>query len=173
MNINAEKLDKLIEDRIREGVINFFQSLKSAFKGRAVYPIHIFLAGNSCRAEVVKKLFDEFIKMEEDNLAKSVKKNTGLDKDASGTFILHMPLGLDETHAEEKNFDFDLDKQRTGKTGVAFGLIRCRKGGKDVKIINENVDDSGEMIFPYYIGDAGNDGRTFTVRIGRDIGYGY
>ena len=173
LNINAEKLDKLIEDRIREGVINFFQSLKSAFKGRAVYPIHIFLAGNSCRAEVVKKLFDEFIKMEEDNLAKSVKKNTGLDKDASGTFILHMPLGLDETHAEEKNFDFDLDKQRTGKTGVAFGLIRCRKGGKDVKIINENVDDSGEMIFPYYLGDAGNDGRTFTVRIGRDIGYGY
>lgn len=173
LNINAEKLDKLIEDRIREGVVNFFQSLKSAFKGREVYPIHIFLAGNSCRSEVVKKLFDEFIKTEEDNIAQSVKKNTGQDKDASGTFILHMPLGMEEAPAEEKLFDFDLDKQRTGKTGVAFGLIRCRRGGKDVKIINENVDNRGEMIFPYYLGDAGNDGRTFTVRIGRQVDYGY
>lgn len=173
LNINAEKLDKLIEDRIREGVVNFFQSLKSAFKDREVYPIHIFLAGNSCRSAVVKKLFDEFITAEETALAESVKKNTGQDKDASGTFILHMPLGMEETPAEEKLFDFDLDKQRTGKTGVAFGLIRCRRGGKDVKIINENVDNSGEMIFPYYLGDAGNDGRTFTVRIGRQVDYGY
>ena len=177
LNINAEKLDKIIEDRIREGVVNFFQSLLSAFKGRDVSPIHIFLAGNSCRSEVVKKLFDEFIKTEEDKIAQSVKKNTGRDKNASGTFILHMPLGMedksaDDKTAEEKLFDFDLDRQRTGKTGVAFGLIRCRKGGKDVKIINENVDNSGEMIFPYYLGDAGNDGRTFTIRIGRQVDYG-
>lgn len=207
LKIDAKKLDKLIEDRIREGVVNFFQSLKSAFKGREVYPIHIFLAGNSCRSEVVKKLFDEFIKTEEDNIALSVKRNTGLDKDASGTFILHMPLGIENKPAdkkpadnkpadnkpaeekpsddkttdekpadnkpvEEKLFDFDLDRQRTGKTGVAFGLIRCRKGGKDVKIVNSNVDNSGEMIFPYYLGDAGNDGRTFTVRIGRQVDYG-
>ncbi len=177
LNINAEKLDKIIEDRIREGVVNFFQSLLTAFKGRDVSPIHIFLAGNSCRSEVVKKLFDEFIKTEEDKIAQSVKKNTGRDKNASGTFILHMPLGMedksaDDKPAEEKLFDFDLDRQRTGKTGVAFGLIRCRKGGKDVKIINENVDNSGEMIFPYYLGDAGNDGRTFTIRIGRQVDYG-
>ena len=193
LNINAEKLDKLIENRIREGVVNFFQSLLTAFKGRDVSPIHIFLAGNSCRSAVVKKLFDEFIKTEEDTLAKSVTKNSGRDKDARGTFILHMPLGMedkpvDETPfklengtvksnddykpAEEKIFDFDLDKQRTGKTGVAFGLIRCRRGGKDVKIVNENVDNSGEMIFPYYLGDAGNDGRTFTIRIGRQVDYG-
>ncbi|MBQ9487322.1 MAG: hypothetical protein IJU91_05935 [Selenomonadaceae bacterium] len=168
LNINAEKLDKLIEDRVREGVENFFQSLNSAFTGREVYPIHIFLAGNSCRAAVVKKLFNEFI----DN--------------ADSKFVLHMPLGMedktadekpadaktDEKPADDKAFDFDLDKQRTGKTGVAFGLIRCRRGGKDIKIINSNVDKSGEMIFPYYLGDAGNDGKTFTVKIGRDVEYG-
>lgn len=34
----------------------------------------------------------------------------------------------------------ELDKQRTGKTGVAFGLLRCWKGGKDVKIINRHCD---------------------------------
>ncbi len=65
-----------------------------------------------------------------------------------------------------------LDKQRTGKTGVAFGLLRCRRGGKDVKIINGNVDANDEMIFPYFLGDEGDDGNTFTVRIGRRVGYG-
>ena len=56
LKINAEKLDKLIA----EGVVNFFQSLLSAFKVREVYPIHI-----SYRAQVVKKLFNEFIKFRE------------------------------------------------------------------------------------------------------------
>ena len=198
LDIHADKLDKCIEERIRVGVENFFQSLYSAFRGREVYPIHIFLAGNSCRSAVVKKLFDEFIKREEDKLAQHIKQTTGQDKDASGTFVLHMPLGFEKNSADEKTpfkfengkvtvnensadnpsdenaqeFDGELDKQRTGKTGVAFGLLRCRRGGKDIQIKNENVDASGEMIFPYFLGDAGTDGNTFTVRIGRDVNYG-
>ena len=174
LDIHADRLDKCIEDRIRVGVVNFFQSLYSAFKGREVYPIHIFLAGNSCRSSVVKKLFDEFIKREEDKLAQRIKQTTGRDKDASGTFILHMPLGFEEISEDNpaQEFDGELDKQRTGKTGVAFGLLRCRRGGKDIQIKNENVDANDEMIFPYFLGDAGDDGNTFTVRIGRDVKYG-
>jgi len=213
LKIDVEKLEQLIEARIREGVVNFFQSLHSAFVDKEVSPIHIFLAGNSCRSPFVKKIFKEFI-AEED-----------------GEFILYMPLGMEEESdllelaekisadnlipvakeisviAEEigavelaalaretiskaeksepvddlagavKNFlankksapdVMELDKQRTGKTGVAFGLIRCRKGGKDVKII---VDKSDDIIFPYFLGDAGADGNTFTVRIDKKVGY--
>ena len=220
LNIDAAKLDKVIEARIREGVVNFFQSLRSAFAGKEIYPIHIFLAGNSCRSPFVKKIFDEFIENED------------------GEFILHMPLNMDAESPEEKllaladklliaeniiplakeisvvaeeigaseiaelakviiskaekeslNLDdviklmndieklkvapnvMELDKQRTGKTGVAFGLLRCRRGGKDVKIIDKDVDGD-EPIFQYFLGDAGNDGNTFTVRINRDIPYG-
>ena len=212
LNIDVKALEKCIEDRIRLGVINFFQSLYSAFKGKTVYPIHIFLAGNSCKSPVVKKLFDEFITEEERKLAEAT------NKDASGTFILHLPLGMkatengtnnstinsekleqiqnvtntfnllaalksnDDTNSKEESpsvpstqieqIDMELDRRRTGKTGVAFGLLRCRRGGKDVKIINCNVDENDEMIFPYFLGDAGFDGNTFTVRIGRDVGYG-
>ena len=169
LKIEVAKLQQRIEERIYEGVVNFFQSLYSAFKGREVYPIHIFLAGNSCRSSIVKKLFEEFIKREEQKLAENVKKATGQDKDASGTFILHMPLGFEES--EEKS-ELDIDRQRTGKTGVAFGLLRCRRGGKDIKIHNENVDAGDEVLFPYFLGDAGNDGKTFTVRIGRQVKYG-
>lgn len=256
LKIDAKKLDAFIEARIREGIVNFFQSMKSAFVGREVYPIHIFLAGNSCRSPLVKKIFDEFIENED------------------GEFVLHMPLGMDTPSVAEKLLALaneiseavkdataenlialakkfaviadevakitdkpelanharafanraqeaisiyeqfakdngklaeestkffedakafseeikrsvtsnqsapvsanvmELDKQRTGKTGVAFGLLRCRKGGKDVKIINRNVDANDEMIFPYFLGDAGEDGKTFTVRIGREVPYG-
>ena len=58
----------------------------------------------------------------------------------------------------------------TGKTGVAFGLLRSRKGGKDIKIINDNVDDSGEALFPYFLGDIDTDGY-FCVRIGKAVPY--
>ncbi|MBQ6757843.1 MAG: hypothetical protein IJP42_01990, partial [Selenomonadaceae bacterium] len=218
LKIDVDKLDGLIERRIREGVVNFFQSLKVAFAGKDISPIHIFLAGNSCRSPVVRKSFDEFINRED------------------GEFILHMPLGMDfeaellaladklsaaeniipaakeiatlareigaaelaelaedsisKAERNERSDDLanaikaffadknsqsnvmELDRQRTGKTGVAFGLIRCRRGGKDIQIINRNVDANDEMIFPYFLGDAGNDGNTFTVKIGREVGYG-
>lgn len=232
IKIDAGKLEKVIENRIRQGVENFFQSLYSAFKGKKVYPIHIFLAGNSCRSPLVKKLFEEFIEQEEEKMAKQVKEESGQDKETKGTFILHMPLSAEEetksplsgiknnetvenndnndtpSQSEDKkellqqvanavkdlsekrsneNADatgesaeqsavtplaMDFDRKRTGKTGVAFGLLRCRRGGKDVKIINRNVDESGEMIFPYFLGDAGTNGNQFTVRIGRNVGYG-
>lgn len=229
IKIDAIKLAAVIENRIRQGVVNFFQSLYSAFKGKEVYPIHIFLAGNSCRSPVVKKLFEEFIAKEEAEMVKQAKEESGQDKDAKGTFILHMPLSMEkdtkssssdiqsnntngaygnQSQSEERkellqqftdavkdlsekktndnsdtvqtpteqalatSLEMDFDRRRTGKTGVAFGLLRCRRGGKDVEIINRNVDESGEMLFPYFLGDAGTSGNQFTVRIGRKVGYG-
>lgn len=224
IEIDVAKLETVIENRIRQGVVNFFQSLYSAFKGKKVYPIHIFLAGNSCHSPVVKKLFEEFIAREEAEMVKQAKEESGQNKDAKGTFILHMPLSTEddaktpasdiqgnntdnadgedkkellqqitnvvkdlseqktnETEGVEENLtehhpvatvEMDFDRRRTGKTGVAFGLLRCRRGGKDVKIINRNVDESGEMLFPYFLGDAGTSGNQFTVRIGRNVGYG-
>lgn len=224
IEIDVAKLETVIENRIRQGVVNFFQSLYSAFKGKKVYPIHIFLAGNSCHSPVVKKLFEEFIAREEAEMVKQAKEESGQNKDAKGTFILHMPLSTEddaktsasdiqgnntdnadgedkkellqqitnvvkdlseqkanETEGVSENLtehhpvatvEMDFDRRRTGKTGVAFGLLRCRRGGKDVKIINRNVDESGEMLFPYFLGDAGTSGNQFTVRIGRNVGYG-
>ena len=86
--------------------------------------------------------------------------------------VLHMPLGFDDQGTDEQTEEEieALDQKLTGKTGVAFGLLRSRNGGRDVKIVNDNVDDSGEALFPYFIGDIDMDGH-FCVRIGQGVPY--
>jgi len=199
LKIDIDRLESRIEGRIREGVENFFTALKQAFKDKQPYPIHIFLAGNSCKSPVVQKLFEEYIGKIEAELAASILKNQGKEKEAKGSFVLHLPLGMtgekSRNAAEEKQTklyeDVLQEKQAkttaaasepspeeslaynhmlTGKTGVAFGLLRCRKGGKDVKIVNHNTSDDGEVLFPYYLGIEGENG-CFQVVIDKEVSY--
>ena len=253
IKVEVPKLEQVIEKRIRHGVENFFTAMMHAFDGRPVRPIHIFLAGNSCKSVVVKTIFDEYIKKYESDFAASIHESTGQEKDTSGTFILHPPLGMtwddytkisDEKRAEiqkmvsviaavannnteptdnsdiidptsasdgevdngsnvqayvvdhdylldgeetEKSSNLqaakeskivqlstgiarDFDCQRTGKTGVAFGLLRTRIGGRDVKIIDEDAEGN-EIPFCYFLGNIDRDNH-FRVRIGMEVPYG-
>lgn len=164
LTIDTGHLKDVIRSLISRGVTNFFQAWQEAFKNREEMPdhIHIFLAGNSCRSPIVKELFDEQIKAKEEDIS---AHSDG--KQAEGLFILHLPLGMEEGEADPNE---ELDRKLTGKTGVAFGLLRSRKGGKDVKIINANVDASGEALFPYFLGDIDIEGH-FHVRIGKQVPY--
>ena len=54
---------------------------------------------------------------------------------------------------------------------MVFGLIRSRKGGRDVKIVDRDIKTQAEIVFPYYLGDIDRDNH-FRVRIGRDVAYG-
>lgn len=164
LTIDTGHLKDVIRSLISRGVTNFFQAWQEAFKDREEMPdhIHIFLAGNSCRSPIVKELFDEQIQATEADIS---AHSDG--KQAEGLFILHLPLGMEEGEADPNE---ELDRKLTGKTGVAFGLLRSRKGGKDVKIINANVDASGEALFPYFLGDIDIEGH-FHVRIGKQVPY--
>ncbi len=190
LKIDAAKLEKCLEDRIRQGVDSFFQSMHTAFKGRTGFSsntIHIFLAGNSCRSPIVIKLFNEYIEHEKDELRKSAAQEKGREMSAAEALKLYPPLDMaqknEDTNTNSKKaaslsvtginttVDMEFDRRRTGKTGVAFGLLRCRRGGKDVQIINRNVDETDEMLFPYYLGKIiGN--QNFEVTIGKDVAYG-
>ena len=64
----------------------------------------------------------------------------------------------------------DFDCLRTGKTGVAFGLLRTRIGGRDVKIIDEDAEGK-EIPFRYFLGNIDRDNH-FHVRIGMKVPYG-
>ena len=169
LTVDIDKLKDVIRSLISRGVTNFFEAWKTAFKKQTEMPdtFHILLAGNSCRSSIVKELFEAQIQKEEE----SVSNHAG-GKDAKGMLVLHMPLGFDDQGTDEQTEEEieALDQKLTGKTGVAFGLLRSRNGGRDVKIVNDNVDDSGEALFPYFIGDIDMDGH-FCVRIGQGVPY--
>ena len=187
LHIDVKKLERTLETRIRRGVENFFQAMAAAFKGRDVRQIHIFLAGNSCKAPMVRKLFDEYIERQikaqhtvqsatqgkidsaEKKPDASAVKTAMQRKDAP--FLLYLPLGMEDAEKESKVLHNGFDRLRTGKTGVAFGLLRCRKGGKDVKIINKNVDEHDELLFPYFLGSL-NERGCFNVDIDARVEYG-
>ena len=169
LNVDIDKLKDVIRSLISRGVTNFFEAWKTAFKKQAEMPdtFHILLAGNSCRSSIVKELFEAQIQREEEEIS----AHAG-GKDAKGMLVLHMPLGMEEETGEAQagKVRVELDQKLTGKTGVAFRLLRSRKGGKDVKIVNDNVDDSGEALFPYFLGDIDVDGN-FCVRVGQGVPY--
>ena len=187
LHIDVKKLERTLETRIRRGVENFFQAMAAAFKGRDVRQIHIFLAGNSCKAPMVRKLFDEYIERQikaqhtvqsatqgkidiaEKKSDAAAVKTAMQRKDAP--FLLYLPLGMEDAEKESKVLHDGFDRLRTGKTGVAFGLLRCRKGGKDVKIINKNVDEHDELLFPYFLGSL-NERGCFNVDIDARVDYG-
>lgn len=71
--------------------------------------------------------------------------------------------------AEQPEVDFE--KEKTGKTGVAFGLLRCRQGAGDIRVINQDEDkDVKEIKFPYLLGVINRHGG-FDVVIDRDVPY--
>ena len=154
--IKKESLDRIIEGRIKDGVSSFFKAYIDAFAkymSETKVPIHIFLAGNSSKHPKVKELFEKAIAAEEKQIQEGYKKRSGQDAGKTTTFILHEPLN--NTGSEQ-----DYELLHNGKTGVVFGLVRSRKGGNDVKIVDMNQDTtSGEITFPYYLGRINRKGK--------------
>lgn len=189
LNININHLQDVLRDHIKVGVTSFISQMMSVFTLRedVQYPIHIFLAGNSCQSRILQ---EEFVNALLDITKEATEE---LGKNASNIYRLYPPLGstmdieaingklgsdLDRaivaeligaslTQAEARH-STQIDRIRTGKTGVVFGLLRSRRGGKDIKIVNNNEvsisSDVTENTFPYYLGKEGEK-RNFEVEI--------
>lgn len=199
LKINVDKLEDIIKTQIENGVVNFFTTFKNTFKDKTLsLPVHIFLAGNSSKSPVVKELFEKYIISEEEKLKQNILKSSGESKKTDKCFVLHLPLGMEDNNKvdaakENANTDnarpnrlstvvamqkdkekqlasLDLDKIHTGKTGVVFGLLRSRKGARDVKIINRNNDVNNEVRFRYLLGKSDRE-NMFKAVIGWGVGY--
>ena len=148
-----ERLDlqEIIASRIEMGIKGFFIAMKEAFSNgicdnehdilglKDIDTYHVFLAGNSSKSRIVRELFDEYIS-EVDGTSKAAQILGVKDEDLPA-FIIHDPLGLDSS---------DVSKP-TGKTGVAFGLIKCRRFGGDMRVINVSPNDK-QVSFQFYVG---------------------
>jgi len=155
LDIDEDWLLRILESRIEKGIDSFFASLEQVFESYGeimqsndIDRINVFLAGNSSKSPIVKKLFNK--KIEEFKLE--------LSQDGINTDILIFdPL--------DNKDDFS---KPNGKTGVAFGLIETRSGGV-IKVIDRNIKDK-DIKFSYYLGR--NRRRKFRVVIDRDSEYG-
>ena len=155
LDIDKDKISKIIEGRIKKGVDNFFNALRLAFSNekvdlKSIKEVNIFLAGNSSKSPLVEKLFNEKIAQEEENLSKEFQRPL------EGLYKIYRPLGENDNDFEKPN----------GKTGVAFGLIRSKKGGT-ILVIDHNVDR--DINFKYYLGKK-KKGKFNTV-VSRDTRY--
>lgn len=166
LEVNLNELDQLIEERIEEGVVQFFDALKNCFGVQKnqedihdVDDIHIFLAGNSCKSPVVYTAFKKYIDIYKAGL-------NGENNKEKEWFHLYPPLGTaisdqilngtikphideliayinKETEVESYEQSEELNRP-TGKTGVAYGLLNNR-----VRVLQ---NESKEIGFRYYIG---------------------
>ncbi|WP_346746472.1 molecular chaperone DnaK [uncultured Campylobacter sp.] len=156
LDIDKSKILEILEARIKRGVDNFFEALRLAFSNKKVdlgtiKEVNIFLAGNSSKSAFVEKLFNEKIAQEEENLSKEFQKPL------EGLYRIYRPLGENDSDFERPN----------GKTGVAFGLIRSKKGGT-ILVKDHNV--GSDINFKYYLGKK-KKGKFNTV-VSRDAKYG-
>jgi len=154
LNIDKDEMFEVLENRIEKGVKNFFESLRLAFNHKennlnTIDEINIFLAGNSSKSPLVSKIFEREIE-------KNSKELKGDIENKKEYFKIFRPLG---------HKDANLNKP-TGKTGVAFGLIESREGGK-ILVIDHNVKEN--INFKYYLGESRR--KKFKVVIDREQEY--
>ena len=179
-------LQELLKNRIEEGIKRFFTALAEAFDKSAgsdsriaalsdVKEISVFLAGNSSRSPLIRKLFDSYLgtAKEETETIEGVKQDDAEikkpntpslvrtllrfgDTQAMPAFHIYPPLGTADADAIRKALLDGEEDQRepmmrpTGKSGVAYGLLKCREGG-EIKV--ETITPDGARVpFQYYIG---------------------
>ncbi len=158
LDVDMNEMNIILTSRIKKGVVSFFDSLREAFSNSKINlsdidNIHIFLAGNSSKSHLLADLFKEEVSKRSTDIRTELQYDESKD-----IFKIYPPLGHDNEDNPEKP---------TGKTGVAFGLIETRKGGKTL-VIDHNTDENN-INFKYYIGMSKR--KKFRVVIDRDAEY--
>ncbi|MDO5517067.1 MAG: hypothetical protein Q4F66_05890 [Clostridium sp.] len=170
LDIDMEKLQSILTQRIEKGIKNFFEALKLTFNSdvtKTMQEITIFLAGNSSKSRIVKELFEKYIEERTGIINKRLNEE-GMKREY---FKVYPPLGTDEALEIQREKELDIDEDNltkpTGKTGVAYGLIEGRPGSR-IKVISEKKS-TDEVKFNFYIGY--NARKKFKVAIDREVSY--
>ena len=142
LKLEKDYLEEVIAKKIKGGVDNFFIAMERAFKNEEYDKLYILLAGNSCKQPLVMKSFEEAI------------QERGINAE------ILPALGTEEAYVKQEERGLVVDRKDntkpTGKTGVAYGIVASRSGGR-INIINrdESGNENNEINFRYYIGYEG------------------
>lgn len=168
-NIWAEGV--LTKKQMFEMVEKFKDSFDSAYKPDVA--MVNFLYSNAEMPEDIKTVLKGFGAELIEEIADKTQKvlQERQEQEGKPVFILYPPLGTEEADAirKEKGLPISTAITRpTGKTGVAYGLLECRKSSR-IKVEDE-TKDTDEIKFNFYTG-YNNFGK-FEVVTNRDIPYG-
>jgi len=158
-------LSKILENRIEQGVKQFFNSLSNSFSHKKLIEdngIEIFLAGNSGKSPILRKLFEKYT-MKFSEMSPVVFEPE--------LFHIYPSLGTQEAvNIQRRNGIFSVPGELsgpTGKTGVAYGLIKGRTGSR-IKIVSHSSETNGAL-FKYYLGHCEEE--RFICDINKNISY--
>ena len=159
LQVDAEKLDAILRERIQRGVKSFFDALITLLKNETyaelqnIQTVHVLLAGNSSKSPILLRIFDEAINKYTEQF-NAVREKNGMEPFQQVIIQLHKPLGSDET----ADVPQDEAYHPNGKTGVAVGLVQCRPGSKIKVITDQDTSKGKEIKFQYWIGDEDENG---------------
>lgn len=92
VRIDIDFLQAIIRKEISDGIENFMNVYYKAYKqnqSKLTRPLHILLAGNSCKSRILQETFILRIVSELENMSKEIGDN----KDLSNLFKIYPPLG--------------------------------------------------------------------------------
>lgn len=175
LEIDEDKLIKLLIEKIQTGVEEFFRAYELVYKAHSnsesynPETYNIFLAGRSSQSPILKYCFEKKIESYTEVIISKLKELKKFDYEAENVFFkLYPALGTDEADSILGISEDNKSVMRvTGKTGVAYGLVEGRESG-DIKIESENKPTE-ESRFKYYIGKAIRG--KFTLITDRDVKY--
>ena len=137
LRIDSDALDKCLATPILNGILKFLAKMKEiSDRWLKDVPVHVLLAGNSCRSRYITNIF-----FENDGAVWGQLVENAFDKTAP-KFIVHPPLPLDDKNP----------MLPTMKTGVALGLLRLVPG-EGAKLIDcERNRNAGDTPFLWSVG---------------------
>jgi len=145
IKIPQTMLIEWLQERIREGLKNFFTALKASFDqqyGELPKEVHILLAGNSSRSRIVLGLLGCLDDDASQSLHQLLLTDLGeIFTDEIPEFEIHSPLQADD----------DNPYTPTTKTGVALGLLRVSPG-ETLKVVNHAHENNIDSPFQYFVG---------------------
>lgn len=128
LDVDLQELDQILEKKIRNGMIQFFDAMKLSFnisdKISKIKKVNIFLAGNSSKSPLVMKLLKEEVV---DKVNNALKENSNKKADY---FSVYPPLGTTQAN-----------KIQTGELQPQIDAII-----EDMqKMENENIEQEAEQ----------------------------
>lgn len=161
--IPENDLLEIIENKIFEGLKNFFSALKLAFQDKPnINHVDILLSGNASQSSILQG-FLGLGKAEQDKIRQEILEQfiEALFEDNPLKLTIHPPLNKGVIQ-NSSNIN--------AKTGVALGLLRLVPGST-TKIINNSLSANKEGLFLFNVGRIIRNTLTVKIKQGAESGW--